>query len=955
MAFRAAGGIVTSNPEYRAQKIVVEEIADPAKLIKNNNSLKVYICKLKGSIVSEFKEVDVIPSKLLAGETLLHFYIKREECSSWYNGQTNLDTLNHEAVRRFIEVTHEQYKKNIGEHFAKCVPGIFSDEPSYGRVCQKQSNSSYASPWTKKLREVFIERFGYDIIDHLVELFYDVKEIELSKARINYIDCITYLFVDAFARQIGEWCAANNILYTGHLLAEDCLSHQTNASGSVMRFYENMQAPGIDMLTEHRRFYDTAKQVSSVANQFNKKWRLTETYGCTGWDFPFLGHKAIGDWQAALGINMRTQHLAWYTMEGEAKRDYPASIFYQSPWYQEYHKVEDYFGRINLAMTQGVEIRDVLVIQALESVWSTICKDWLEAKRTQDIDTQMINLRDHLLDASIDFDYGDEDIISRHGSVCIENSSPFLKIGQAQYKSVIVPKLLTVRKSTLELLDKFNKAGGQVIFIGSPSNYVDGEKNNLATEIMSRCENIDEPGTKLISALNVVRRISITDKTGDEIEQAIYLLREDEDSAYLFICNTSYPKKDEMSRNEVFSRTRKDIQVKDRKASYPEVKVELKTNKGSSLLEFDLENGKIYKANAKKLTNSWLIFTSLNNISSRLFVATDSNEEYLQRDFFSKLSEVTLPDKAEILLSENNVLPLDRAKYQIDNAMLNNENYILHIDHILRDTLGIARRGGRMVQPWARDEIISGKSIDVTLSYEFFCDTIPDGTLFLGIERPELYEIFVNKNQILTDSECGWWCDKSLRKLPLSPMFLCYGKNEILLKCKYDENHPGLEAIYLLGNFGVFPDGLKLTITESVKCLEIGDWVSQGLPFYSGSVGYVFNVDINLNHDEKAFLKLNEYQGVCAKIFINSKSVGVIAWEPNQIELTPYIKNGSNEIIIEMFSSRRNSHGPLYMDENWPYWTGPETYQQYTAKYSLVPCGLIEAPKVLISKSLKKN
>ena len=91
-----------------------------------------------------------------------------------------------------------------------------------------------------------------------------------------------------------------------------------------MRFYEHMQAPGMDLLTERWRIYDTAKQVSSVARQFGRKWRLTETYGCTGWDFPFAGHKALGDWQTALGINLRCQHLYWYTMKGEAKRDYPA-------------------------------------------------------------------------------------------------------------------------------------------------------------------------------------------------------------------------------------------------------------------------------------------------------------------------------------------------------------------------------------------------------------------------------------------------------------------------------------------------------------------------------------------------------------------------------------------------------------------------------------------------------
>ena len=55
-------------------------------------------------------------------------------------------------------------------------------------------------------------------------------------------------------------------------------------------------------------------------------------YGGSGWDFDLKGHKALGDWQALMGINLRCPHLSWYTMEGEAKRDYPASILHQSAW-----------------------------------------------------------------------------------------------------------------------------------------------------------------------------------------------------------------------------------------------------------------------------------------------------------------------------------------------------------------------------------------------------------------------------------------------------------------------------------------------------------------------------------------------------------------------------------------------------------------------------------------------
>jgi len=260
--------------------------------------------------------------------------------------------MNPAAVRRFIDVTHETYRKRIGAEFGEVVPGIFTDEPNY-RSGGVHRQYEAPLPWTAKLPAIFRKRYGYDILARLPALYFDVDGASVLPARRDYYDCVTHLFVDAFARQIGEWCEAHNMQHTGHVLGEQTLSSQTRVVGSGMRFYEYMQAPGMDLLTEYSREYDTAKQVSSVARQFDRKWRLTETYGCTGWDFPFAGHKALGDWQLALGINLRCQHLAWYTMEGAAKRDYPACIFYQSPWWAHYRNVEDYFARVNVAMTRS--------------------------------------------------------------------------------------------------------------------------------------------------------------------------------------------------------------------------------------------------------------------------------------------------------------------------------------------------------------------------------------------------------------------------------------------------------------------------------------------------------------------------------------------------------------------------------------------------------------------------
>lgn len=106
----------------------------------------------------------------------------------------------------------------------------------------------------------------------------------------------------------------------------------------------------------NRKEFTTAKQAQSIAHQYGRNKMMSEEYGVTGWDYDFRGHKFQGDWQAALGVTLRVPHLSWVSMRGSAKRDYPASISYQSIWFKEYGYIEDHFARLNTALMRGKPI-----------------------------------------------------------------------------------------------------------------------------------------------------------------------------------------------------------------------------------------------------------------------------------------------------------------------------------------------------------------------------------------------------------------------------------------------------------------------------------------------------------------------------------------------------------------------------------------------------------------------
>ena len=104
-------------------------------------------------------------------------------------------------------------------------------------------------------------------------------------------------------------------------------------------------------------------------------------------------------------MTVRVQHLAWVSMKGEAKRDYPASINDQSPWWQDYAYVEDHFARLNTALTRGKPVVRVGVIHPVESYWL----HWGPAEQTDGIRRQMDerfqSLTDWLVNGGVDFDF----------------------------------------------------------------------------------------------------------------------------------------------------------------------------------------------------------------------------------------------------------------------------------------------------------------------------------------------------------------------------------------------------------------------------------------------------------------------------------------------------------------------------------------------------------------------
>jgi len=934
-----AGGLVTQNPDYRKHYIRLRTL--PAvQFTWNDGIVAAFCCRLEALAYYDCRRIHRdTPADSCAGKTILVFTVEEQEKDSFYNGYTYVDTLNSEATARFIELTHEQYKTHCQANFGRAIPGIFSDEAHRGQLMDgfgvSNEDAEWLAPWNASLPEKFEQRFGYDLVEHLPELFLQPRGRRITQVKWHYVELLQQLFTENFARPLYQWCEKNDLMQTGHGLHEDSLAAQTAMTGSIMRYYEYMHYPGIDLLTEGNRSYWVVKQLASAGRQLGRNRLLSEIYGCTGWQMPFEGHKAVGDWQALFGINLRCHHLAWYTMAGEAKRDYPASIFFQSAWWKDYNYVETYFSRLGLILNQGKPCCDILVVNPVESVWCQIYPGWARHLGAQSPDVQKLEktYRDifhWLAGAQIDFDYGDEDMMRRMYRIGQdEKGQAVLNIGQADYRAVLVGGMTTIRSTTLQILAEFLQAGGAVIFAGEPPAYVNAVKSDQAAELASKAAVVDLGKEAVVGACEkyVRDRVQVLDRTtGERIDDVYCQLRRQGNSKYLVALNVNRDK------------------------YYKNVLIRLEGE--GYLSEWNCLTGRRCAIAVTSKEGFVEFATDFPPAGEHVYLlARRAVADIPVEPVYIRKDRQTCPGPYQYVLSEKNVCVLDLARYKIDKQPWQEEMEILKVDRAVRRHYGMEIRSGKMIQPWYRKKIEPEPKIqgEVRLAFAFFVEKVPAAPVTLCIEQPQNFDVTVNGKVVSSTPLSGWWIDPCFRKIAVPLDYLQQGENRVELRTDFHE-WVDIEAVYLIGDFGVRVDGIRKTLTKLPAKLAAGDITSQGLPFYSDVITYKIPVKKTAEGAERLFIGLDKFGAACVKVVSEKDNASnLIAWQPYQADITDEVK-GSPTIELQVVLTRRNTFGPLHQVPRKVAGYGPDNFvttgKAFTQEYMLYPSGLLAEPVV---------
>lgn len=849
------------------------------------------------------------------------FEILNEKGSGWQGGFPYVDLLIPGVTEKFIELTMTGYEKALGGEFGKSVPGVFTDEPN---IAPRAGRGGIR--FTPDLFKAFQERWGYDLNHHLPALYAEVGDFE--KVRYNYYRLLLEMFIDRWAKPWYDYTESKNLAWTGHYWEHGWPS--PHHGGDNMAMYEWHQMPGIDMLFntyEERpdQFGNVraVKEMSSVANQMGRNRALSETYGGAGWELTFGDMKRLGDWEYALGVNFMNQHLAHMTLKGRRKGDYPQSFLSHAPYWNDYGILAKYFARLSFALSQGRQINNTLIIEPTTTAWMYYSPT-VRNGNIENIKNSFSELIDDMEKLQLEYDLGAENIIKNQGSI----KGTKFSIGLRDYDQVILPPYFkNIDDTTWELLKKYLLNGGKVYSFTIPE-FINGEYSddvkNLAESQSNwiKIDNIQQPD--VVSDLQHPN-FSVEDPLS--INGKVYHMRKQfKDGQLIFWSNFNTEGSEEIQFNA----------------------------RGKAVSLLDPVTGSIEGYSFSNKEGMVQVSFNLSAEGSKLFFIHNEHREVQEKKptIGNNSWNVLKTKDSRISPTAPNSFTIDHVDLRINDKIFNDIYFTAASDSAYKLN-GLEQYGRTGYNPWSAGVQYKTNIIDMgkkftddsgfTVTYNFkIARGFQPEELKAVVEWAHLYQVSLNGNNIKPIPGESW-LDPSFNVFDISNK-VKPGDNKLTLSINPMSIYAEIEPVYLVGDFALEPRDKGFLIKED-ESLNIGSWKKQGRPFYSQSVKYTKTFDVDKGMEYK--IKLNEWNGTVARIFVNDKQVGIIGWLPHEFNLTKFLDSGNQKVTVEVVGSLKNLLGPHHgnvtkgIASPWSWFIGPQKLPAGN-DYQLIDYGLMQ-------------
>ena len=397
--------------------------------------------------------------------------------------------LDERAIKRFIEVTHDEYRRRLKDHFGKTVKAFFTDEPSLmavniGPLPDNVRNNVRvldpldvnvkplpSVPWVRDLPARYRERYGQDIMEIRRSLFEGTDEAD-RRARLQFWGLISDLVSKRYFGQIQQWTKAHGIASSGHTLWEETPLHHVPLEGNALKVLGHMDIPGLDMLSSDPRAviyggWLTAVLPASAALLNGGRQVMTEvsdfsqTMAGKG-SVPLADMIATAGWQAAFGV---TEFTLYY--------DYRQR---KNGTYKQYC---DFVGRINAFLREAQPVPRVLLYYPIYDLWGeylpVAAKLTLDSqsKRMQDIVNSFMKLGQQLVKDQISFAVVDHELLA--GAKILDKD---IWIAGQRFEALVLPATVELPRSAQVVVNQFKAIGGKVLLDKTSGQAIDLDSLN---------------------------------------------------------------------------------------------------------------------------------------------------------------------------------------------------------------------------------------------------------------------------------------------------------------------------------------------------------------------------------------------------------------------------------------------------------------------------------------------
>jgi len=821
-----------------------------------------------------------------------------------FNGQAYTDLLNPDAVKAFIDTTHERYSKDFRYDFGEHMPGIFTDGPNVSRPVTGDESTRHSGrefPWTTGFADYFEHMRGYSPIDKLHHLL-TAGDDEGFAFRHDYWATVTERFIESFTAPVSTWCHDHTLQFTGRYETIHDGPCGCSPAFSDMPHLEYLDIPGTGSSGHGASLVSSVKKASSVANQLGKKRAIAVIPDSSGYGITFEDMKRAAASRCALGATFFSLHHMQYSMSGIGKERDPSTFSYHQPYWDRLRVLNDFIARCSWAVSQGKSTASVLVIAPFGSVcgaFDTTAKEGGE--HTSAIVRSFEKLIEELAAEHISFDIVDERILARHGGV----SGDLFVVGNAEYRYVILPYALTWRSTTIELLEMFT---GQVLLMGDIPSRVDGATDSRISSLAGH-DTIttlpDDPGmvtTRIVERSG--RTISVTAGDGSEARSILVNHRREAAAHMIFLASTDIGK------------------VSD---------VTITVDALGGVVELDPATGRAFRYQAGYAGGKTIITTQLAPAGVKIFLVDQTQTSVTGETWSRSEQHLVIEGPYAYKALHENCLVIDRCTLEMDGRIVLENAPVNEVKDAIWKSTGIIEYKG--YQPWVlKEKNIRSRTNETILTFTFTVRDIPKN-ISLAMETSDPFKIKLNGEEL--DFTPGrWHIDRRIRIFNIAGKVV-EGSNTVTATTDFLWDTE-IAPLYILGDFALGPAEEGYTIIREPETLAAGDWSSQGYPFYTGSITYTMTFNLEKDDAVSYEIDLAGAAGSTFAVTVNDVDVGVLAFSPFRGDITDALKKGDNTVKIEVTGTLGNMLAPLIRTQNG---TG--------GKPALMPYGLLTPPKLV--------